>query len=135
VLGSFGRSGGTALENFLAAPKRGPEPDPTLHQLLLGGRATPSSFDIAPSPLASHLLCALGEAAIERGVADAREWWRGELTPVQFLARQDADLVVSLATAAAELAETRRDALVELATSLSRPRSSTAPVPVVFACA
>ncbi len=136
VLGTFGRTGGTALESFLAPPKSGPEPDPTLHRLLLGGRATPSSFDIAPSPLASHLLGALGESAIERGVADAREWWRGDLTPVQFLARQDADLVVSLAKAAAELAETRREGLLELAAVLGRARSSAAPpLPVAFACA
>ncbi len=116
------------LEQFLPTPVATPgepPPDAVLHRLLAGGRSGSSSFDIAPSPLATHLLLALGEDRIEVGVADARKLWSGATTAREFLSRQRRDVVASLARAAAELAETRREPLAALAASLTTSTAST----------
>jgi hypothetical protein len=120
VMGAMaGGADKSRLEDFLPTPVAATPPDALLHRLLAGGRAGSSSFDIAPSPLATHLLVALGEQRIEAGVTDARSLWSGETSPRAFLARQDAGVVVSLARAASELAGTRREPLVALAASLA----------------
>ena len=74
-MGGLPEAGGPVMkriEQFL--PKLPPADgvDPVLLQLLKGGRATPSSFDISPSPLASFLYAAQGEAKMMAGVATAR---------------------------------------------------------------
>ncbi|GMU63231.1 MAG: hypothetical protein AMXMBFR34_49940 [Myxococcaceae bacterium] len=102
------------VEQFLPQPERARDVDGELLQLLKGGRATPSSFDISPSPLATFLYSAQGEASVMAGVEVAQAWWAGKLSARDFLARQPHDGVVGLAEAATHIADTRAEALCEL---------------------
>ncbi|MCC6336175.1 MAG: hypothetical protein IT380_19585 [Myxococcales bacterium] len=102
------------VEQFLPQPARARDVDGELLQLLKGGRATPSSFDISPSPLATFLYSAQGEASVMAGVEVAQAWWAGKLSARDFLARQPRDGVVGLAEATTHIADTRAEALREL---------------------
>lgn len=122
VMGAIASRGEKSrLESFLPIALRSPrvEEGDALPRLLAGGRAGSSSFDIAPSPLASYLLTALGEPAICEAVAAARSFWAGEKTPLEFLRAQEGSIVSALASAAAELAETRRESLANVLAELS----------------
>lgn len=88
--------------------------DPPLHRLLAEGRASESSFDISPSPLGAFLHVSIGEAAMMDGVADAKRWWNGEITALEFLSGQDPEPVLAILTAAAEIVETRKVQLDQL---------------------
>lgn len=99
------------IEQFLPPPSRPQPGDPVLLRLLEGGRATASSFDIAPSPTASYLCVALGEPTMMDGLLRARVWWRGDSSARDFLETQPRDVVFSLAEAAAHVAVTRAGAL------------------------
>lgn len=102
------------IEQFLAPLPRAEGVDLVLLQLLEGGRATPSSFDMSPSPLAHHLYSAQGEASVMAGVELAQRWWAGKVTAREFLSQQPRAGVVGLAEAAAQIAATRAEALREL---------------------
>jgi hypothetical protein len=102
------------IEQFIAPLPRAEGVDPVLLRLLEEGRATPSSFDISPSPLAHHLYAAQGEVSVMAGVELAKKWWAGQVTAREFLSRQPRASVVGLAEAAAHVASTRAEALREL---------------------
>lgn len=102
------------IEQFIAQLPRADGVDPMLLQLLEGGRATPSSFDISPSPLAHFLYAAQGEASVMAGVELAQQWWAGQATAREFLSKQPRASVVALAEAATHIAATRAEALREL---------------------
>lgn len=102
------------IEQYIEGLPRAEGVDPVLLKLLEGGRATPSSFDISPSPLAHHLYSAQGEASVMAGVELAQQWWAGKLTAREFLSKQQRESVVGLAEAAAHIADTRAEALREL---------------------
>ena len=76
--------------------------EPVLHALLAVGRASPSSFDTGPSPLAAYLHGACGEDGIERGLSAARTMWAGG-DPDGFLAAQPGAAIAGIARAAAEV--------------------------------
>jgi hypothetical protein len=103
------------LEQFLPPEEPGASDVASeLRQLLQGGRATPSSFDVAPSPVADYLYGSLGEARLMRGFDEAQPMWRGEQSPRVFLQKQPRAVVRSVARACAELAPTRASAIIEL---------------------
>jgi hypothetical protein len=121
-MGGLPEPGGPSLrriEQHLAPLPQVADVDAALLQLLEGGRATPSSFDMSPSPLARHVYAAQGEAAVMAGVELAQRWWGGQLTARQFLERQPRASVVGLAEAAAHIVDTRADALRALARELA----------------
>jgi hypothetical protein len=109
------------IEQFLPTPTLRAELDPSLHRLLAEGRASESSFDTGPSPLAAFLHGSVGEAAMMAGVERARRWWKGELGAEAFLAGEPAVGVVAIARAATEIMDTRHAALVALAERLAAP--------------
>jgi hypothetical protein len=88
--------------------------DPVLRQLLQGGRATSSSFDITPSPLADYLYVVMGEARLMKGVQEARTMWDATISPRMFLTLQPREPMMVIAKAAGEMAPTRKSALMEL---------------------
>jgi hypothetical protein len=92
--------------------------EPELHRLLVGGRSASSRFDTARSPLAAFLHAALGEEAVLRGVERAKRWWAGEGSALDFLKSQPAPVVVVVARAAGQIADTRAEALRVLADRL-----------------
>ncbi|HVV88142.1 MAG TPA: hypothetical protein VHE35_34110 [Kofleriaceae bacterium] len=105
------------VDGHLPAVARPADRDPVLDALLTAGRASPSSFDTGPSPLAAFLHATCSDAAIARGLATARELWAGRRTAHDFL-RDQPTAVADIAAAAAEIVETRADALRGLAARL-----------------
>ena len=104
------------LEQFLPEPKpeRDELIDPVMRQLLQGGRATSSSFDIAPSPIADFLYVSMGEARLMKGFAEARAMWDATVSPRVFLSLQPREPTLAIARAVIAMAPTRAPALVEL---------------------
>ncbi len=107
------------IEAFLPAVERGAHLDPVLDSLLTAGRASESSFDAGPSPLAALLYATCTGEALERGLAQARTVWTGQLGAREFLGAQPAAPVASIARAAAAVVETRAAALRALADELT----------------
>lgn len=112
------------IESFLPPPEPAQPGDPVLQRLLEGGRVTASSFDVSPSPIASYLCLALGEAAMMEGLAQARGWWRAERSAREFLEGQPRHVTLALAKAAAHVAETRAGALEALTQVLGQAATS-----------
>ncbi|MCX5746707.1 MAG: hypothetical protein NT062_29890 [Proteobacteria bacterium] len=108
------------IEQFLPRLDNAADLDPPLHRLLAEGRAGESSFDTGPSPLGAFLHANVGEAAMMKGVDSARRWWGGACTAEEFLLEQPREPVVGIARAAANIIDTRRDALFTFADRLSR---------------
>lgn len=108
------------IEDFLPKLPDAADLDPPLHRLLRDGRASESSFDTGPSPLGAFLHQVLGEAAMMKGVESSRRWWGGALTAQEFLEEQPRQPVSAIARAAANIIETRRDALFALAERILR---------------
>ncbi|MEZ4360245.1 MAG: hypothetical protein R3B48_08695 [Kofleriaceae bacterium] len=108
------------IEQFLPELGDREDLDPPLHRLLAEGRASESSFDISPSPLGAFLHVSIGEAAMMAGVEDAKRWWNGEITALEFLTLQDAESAVAILNAAAEIVETRKVQLEQLLAHLQR---------------
>jgi hypothetical protein len=102
------------VEDFLPAVARPTDRDPVLDALLTVGRASPSSFDTGPSPLAAFLHATCSDAQIARGLDSARALWAGNLTAHELL-REQPSAVADIAAAAAEVVLTRAGALRALA--------------------
>lgn len=104
------------LEQFLPVPTpmREGQRDDVLRGLLLGGRTTSSSFDIAPSPVADYLYVALGEQRLMKGFEEARTMWDGTHASRVFLSLQPREPVQVIANAVCEMAPTRAAAIAEL---------------------
>ena len=104
------------LEQFIPTAKVEREDllDPVLRQLLQGGRATTSSFDITPSPVADYLYVVMGEARLMKGLVEARSMWDATISPRMFLSLQPRDPMLVIAKAAGHMAPTRAAALAEL---------------------
>ncbi|MBP9087123.1 MAG: hypothetical protein KBG15_13460 [Kofleriaceae bacterium] len=86
-------------------------------ELLIHGRASDSSFDIAPSPVAGFLYATLGEAEMQRGFLLARDMWANRISAAAFL-RSFAVASAAIAQAASHLLDTRRPELQTLAREL-----------------
>ncbi len=115
--GSTSENGGPAqrrLEQFLPAELGAADVNPVLRQLLQGGRATPSSFDVTPSPVAEYLYGSVGEKRLMQGFDQALPMWKGDKPPRVFLGEQVQEVVLAVAHACAEMAPTRTAALREL---------------------
>ena len=74
-----------------------------------------TDFDSRQSPLSSFIYASLGPAAVEQALDFAREVFAGQLSPDTFLRRLDPPTLAVIARAAAEMAPTRREALLRYA--------------------
>jgi hypothetical protein len=108
------------IEQYLPHLASAADLDPPLHRLLSEGRASESSFDTKPSPLGAFLHATVGEAAVMKGVEQAKRWWGGGSTAAEFLASQPARPTAAIARAAGNIIDTRRDRLFALAERLER---------------
>lgn len=106
------------IEQYFPALPEAKGLDPKLQQLLKAGRASASTFDLSPSPVAAFLHAALGEPAVMAGFEDARRWFNGEGDARSFLAKQPRHTTTAVVLAASNIADTRRTALAALAASL-----------------
>lgn len=111
---------GKRIEQFLPSLSNAADLDASLHRLLAEGRASESSFDTGPSPLAAFLHASCGEAAVMKGVEQAKRWWGGGCDANELLASQPAAPMAAIARAAGNIMDTRRDRLFALADRLSR---------------
>lgn len=107
---------GSRLEDHLpaqaAARKSGaPRVDPVLEGLFEFGRASESSFDLKNSPLSLFVYRSLGHAGFRKHLEAARPFISGEEDAERFLERLPKKLVRAVATACAEVAFTRKEAL------------------------
>lgn len=108
------------IESYLPSLGSAKDLDPPLQRLLAEGRASESSFDTNPSPVGAFLHATVGEAALMKGVENAKRWWAGASDAASFLRAQPAKPVAAIARAAGHIIDTRRDRLFELADSLER---------------
>jgi hypothetical protein len=108
------------IEQFLPRHEHPADLDRPLHRLLAEGRASESSFDTGPSPLAAFLHATVGEHEVMKGVEMAKRWWAGAGDAKAFLAGQPKAPVAAIARAAANIIDTRRDRLFALAERLER---------------
>lgn len=108
------------IEDFFPAPvvQPGGLRDELLLRLLRFGRATPSFFDISPSPIAEFLYVSLGEERLLEGVQHARAMWDDRLTGRGFLTQQPQRETLAIARASAQMAPTRAGALDALIAKL-----------------
>lgn len=107
------------IEQFLPAGPSHPDVDAALLRLLEEGRTRGTGSDTVTSPLAGFLYRGLGEVAVMAGLEQARKMWAGALAPGAFLAGLPAAYPAALARAAAEVATTRRVALLRLVERLA----------------
>ena len=92
--------------------------DPAVLSLLEGGRSGEAGFDLQQAPVAAYLYRLVGEAKCAEQFQSARSFFAGALDARGFLVSQDRGAVVALASAAARIARTRREALQVLSHSL-----------------
>lgn len=106
------------IEQFLPSLPPANDLDTSLHLLLAKGRASESSFDTGPSPIATFLYAAVGEAELMRGIDKARTYWGGGYDSNTFLQQLPAKPIAGVARAAGNIVDTRRDRLFALAERL-----------------
>ena len=108
------------VEQFLPTLENARDIDPALHQLLAKGRASESSFDTGPSPIAAFLHATVGESAMTQGLDMARSLWAGACETGAFLQDQPPRPIAAIARAAGNIIDTRRERLFALADRLER---------------
>jgi len=106
------------IEQYLPKLPPAGDLDSSLHHLLSEGRTSESSFDTGPSPIATYLYAAVGEAEIMKGIDQARMYWAGGFDGNGFLHTLPAKAVAGIARAAGNIVDTRRDRLFALAERL-----------------
>ncbi len=106
------------IEQYLPKLPPANDIDKNLHNLLSEGRASESSFDTGPSPIATFLYAAVGESELMKGIEKARVYWAGGYDANAFLQNLPAKPVAGVARAAGNIVDTRRDRLFALAERL-----------------
>jgi hypothetical protein len=86
-----------------------------LYRLLAYGRASESRFDLQHSPLSLFVYQCLTDEQLDTAITAAKEMFEDARTPEAFLSDLPGDIVRDIARAAAQLAFTRRDTLMNLA--------------------
>jgi len=103
------------VEDFLPPPRTAVDADLQLLKVLEKGRTRKSTSDLTESPLTAFICRSLGRDATKRALQSAKQMFAGELTPNAFLNALDHDTVRAVAMGAAQIALSRKDALLALA--------------------
>ena len=99
--------------------------DRVLYRLLETGRSGSSPFDLSNSPLSLFVYRCLSDEEIEQAIKASREFLKGNSEPRSCLNVVPAHLVESIARAAAVMAFTRREKLLEIAEGYGGVRQQT----------
>lgn len=103
------------VEDFLPPPAiDDAQLDAQLLSVLDKGRSKESASDLTASPLTAWVYRSLGNEGAARVLPEAKRMFAGELTPRAFLDGLDKTMVRAMIEACAQLAISRRDALLEL---------------------
>ena len=86
--------------------------------VLEGGRANESRSDLTDSPLTAFVYRCLGDDGIARAVQQAKKMFAGELAPGDFLKGLDRQMVRVVTKACAQIALSRKEALLALEKTL-----------------
>lgn len=106
------------VEDFLPAPPSVQPTNAELLEVLEKGRALETSNDLTTSPLTAYVYRCLGQAGIEQALRQARQMFDAGLAAPDFLRALDRDMVRAIIHACAQIAISRRDALLKLEDSL-----------------
>ena len=106
------------VEDFLPLASGIEHPDSPLLAVLEGGRANESSSDLTDSPLTAFVYRCLGDDGIARAVQQAKKMFAGELAPGDFLKGLDRQMVRVVTKACAQIALSRKEALLALEKTL-----------------
>lgn len=102
-------------ENFLPVLPAARELDPELLHVLEKGRSKTSASDLNASPLSAFAYRTVGAGRARACMAKARRMFAGDLSPTDFLRTLDGELVRAVAEACANIAASRRSALLAIA--------------------
>lgn len=105
-------------EDFLPAPANAGDLDEQLLRVLEKGRAKESARDLTDSPLTAFVYRHLGHAGTMRALEQTKKMFAGELAPRDFLHGLDREMVRAMAAACAQIALSRREALLGLERTL-----------------
>jgi hypothetical protein len=114
IRSSYGRP--DRVEDFLPPPQVDESLlDAQLLSVLDHGRSKESASDLTASPLTAWVYRSLGGEGSTRALPQAKRMFAGELPPRAYLDSLDATMVRSLIEACAQIAISRKNALLELA--------------------
>lgn len=105
-------------ENYLPKVAISRPVNEVLLQVFENGRPLESSYDLTTSPLTAFIYRSVGHAAMQSAIQDATAMFAGTLPPRGFLQGLDATMVRGITLACAEIALSRREALLALAETL-----------------
>jgi hypothetical protein len=102
-------------EDFLPALPATRPLDPELLEVLEKGRSRTTTSDLNASPLSAYVYRTLGAERTRLAMAKAKRMFNGEMSPEDFLRALDGELVRAVARACANIAFSRRNALLAIA--------------------
>lgn len=106
------------VEDFLPQAPLDKVVNETLLHVLEKGRTLASNNDLTASPLTAFIYRYMGHEGTQQALALARDMFDGVLAPKAFLQRLNRDMVCAILRACANIALSRRDALLALEQSL-----------------
>lgn len=105
-------------EDFLPMPPSAQPTSAALLKVLEKGRAIESSNDLTTSPLTAFVYRFIGHTGMHQALDLARQMFDGTLEAPDFLRTLDRDMVRAITHACAQIAVSRRDALLSLEKNL-----------------
>jgi hypothetical protein len=117
LLGDIRSAYGTPdrVEDFLPPARTAGDADLQLLKVLEKGRTKESTSDLTESPLTAFICRSLGRDRTKTALQSAKQMFAGELKPDGFLDALDPDMVHAVEMGAAQIAISRKDALLALA--------------------
>lgn len=106
------------VEDFLPQPPTAGDVDMRLLRVLEKGRALGSTGDLTESPLTAFIYRFLGHAGTERALQQAQQMFAGDLPAHEFLNELNPEMVRAVMKACAQIALSRREALLALEKAL-----------------
>jgi len=107
------------VEDFLPPAKTAMDIKPELLHILEKGRAQESSNDLTASPLTTFTYRWMGHEGSRRALEQSKRMFAGELSAFKFLKSLDREMICVIASACAQIAVSRRKALLKIQIKLS----------------
>ena len=105
-------------EDHLPAPPQGQRINEALLHVFEKGRSRESNNDLTASPLTAFVYRSIGQDGMQAAILQAKKMFDGTLSPADFLRSLDPAMVKAILRACAQIAFSRKDALLALEASL-----------------